>query len=463
MKLTFFGAAQEVTGSKHLLEVGGKRILLDCGMFQGHRREAEEKNKNLPFDPKTIDIVILSHAHLDHCGSLPTIYAQGFRGKIYTTSATRDVAELIMLDSAHIQESDNKHIARIKKFKDPEPPLYTAKEVKEVLKQFEVVPYNQEFAVSNKINGLFRDAGHILGSAVVELNIKTGLLKNLRLGFTGDLGRTGMPILNDPEFMPDLDAIICESTYGDRLHESFNEAKRVLKKYILEAVQREAKIIVPSFALGRTQELIYVMHELTDAGEIPRFPIYVDSPLAINITEIFKKHPECYDQETWQEFGDSDDPFGFRNLDFTLTTDESISLNKKKGPMMIISAAGMCEGGRIRHHLKNYVEDYNNMVMITGFMAKNTLGRKIVEQHKKIKIFDHMYNLRAQVIVLNAFSAHADAVDLVNYISQAGKNLKNIFIVHGEISQSHALRDKLIELNPSYQIKVPAAGESVNI
>jgi len=463
MKLTFYGAAQEVTGSKHLLEVDGKKILLDCGMFQGHRKEAEDKNKNLPFDPKTIDIIILSHAHLDHCGSLPTMYAQGFRGKVLATPATRDVAELIMLDSAHIQHSDNKHIARIKKITEPEPPLYTAKEVKEVMKQFTVVSYNQEFFVSNKVQGLFRDAGHILGSAVVELTITTGLFKNFRLGFTGDLGRTNMPILKDPEYMSDLDALITESTYGDRLHESFTAAKRVLKKYVLEAVQRKAKIIVPSFSLGRTQELIYVLHQLTDAGEIPRFPIYVDSPLAINITEIFKKHPECYDQETWQEFGQSDNPFGFSNLEFTLTTEESIDLNKKQGPMMIISAAGMCEGGRIRHHLKNYVEDYNNMVMITGFMARNTLGRKIVEQHKQIKIFDRMYNLRAQVIVLNAFSAHADAVDLVNYASQAGSRLKNIFIVHGEASQSQALKDKLVELNSLYQVKVPAAGDSVII
>lgn len=451
-----------MTGSKHLLEVGGKKILLDCGMFQGHRREAEAKNKNLPVDPKTIDVVVLSHAHLDHCGSLPTMYNQGFRGKIISTPATRDVAELILLDSAYVQESDNKHIAGIKRI-EPEPPLYTAQEVTEVMKQFAVAPYHQEFSITNRVKGLFKDAGHILGSAVVELTIKTGLVKNLRLGFTGDLGRTRMPILRDPEGMHELDTIIIESTYGDRLHESFAEAKRVLKKYVLAAVQRNAKIVVPSFALGRTQELIYVLHELTDSGEIPRFPIYVDSPLAINITDIFKNHPECYDQETWQEFGRSDNPFGFRNLEFTLTTEESMFLNKKKGPMMIISAAGMCEGGRVRHHLKNCVEDYNNMVMITGFMAKNTLGRKIVEQHKQIKIFDNMYKLRAQVIVMNAFSAHADAVDLVSYISQAGTKLKNIFIVHGEASQSQALKDKLVELNPGYQVKVPEFGETVKI
>ncbi len=462
MQIKFLGATREVTGSKHLLEINKKKVLLDCGMFQGRRREAEEKNRHLPFDAKEIDAVILSHAHLDHCGSLPTMYAQGFRGVVFATPATRDVAELIMMDSAHVQRSDNRHIAGIKQQTEPEPPIYTETEVEGVLGLFEQVPYHQEFKIFPELTGMFQDAGHILGSAVIELTIKTGAFKKIRLGFTGDLGRTKMPVLKDPQFMRDLDAIICESTYGDRLHDSFDQAKRVLKKYTLEAVKRNARIIVPSFALGRTQELVYILHQLIQEKQIPKFPIYVDSPLAMNVTDVFADHPECYDQETYEDFGKAD-PFGFKNLDYIQSTDESRSLNRKKGPLMIISAAGMCEGGRIRHHLKTSIENPNNMVMVTGFMARNTLGRKIVEQEKMIKIFDNMYHLRAQVVVMNAFSAHADAVDLVNYIEQVGDRLKNIFIVHGEENQSQALRDKLIEINPKYQVTVPEFEQVVSL
>ena len=372
------------------------------------------------------------------------MYAQGFRGPVFCTPATKDVAELIMLDSAHIQQSDNAHIAQVKKVTEPEAPLYGQKEVYAVLKQFITVPYHQDFKVTAHLSGYFKDAGHILGSAQIELTIKD-IFSTKRLGFTGDLGRSKMPILKDPEQMTELDYLITESTYGNRLHESFDEAKRILKKYVIEAVSRRAKIIVPSFALGRTQELIYLMHQLIDAGEIPRFSIFVDSPLAINITDVFKAHSECFDKETFLTFSASDNPFGFRNLTYTRTTAESISLNHKKGPMMIISAAGMCEAGRIRHHLKNSIENHNDMILITGFMAKNTLGRKIVEQEPMLKIFDNMYRLRAQVVVINALSAHADSTDLVDYATNVADRLKKIFIVHGEETQSTALQGRLQE------------------
>ncbi len=462
MKLTFYGAAREVTGSKHLLEVKGKKILLDCGMFQGHRKEAEKKNRELPFTPSEIDAVVLSHAHLDHCGSLPTMWSQGFRGKVYCTPATRDVTELILLDSAHIQASDNTHIAQVKNQTEPDLPLYTEKEVYEVMKQFVTVPYHQEFDLYKNVKAKFIDAGHILGSAQVELILKE-LWHEVRLGFTGDLGRSHMPILKDPEQMQDLDFLITESTYGNRTHESFADAKRILQKYVAEAVKRQAKIIVPSFALGRTQELVYLLHELTDAGQIPRFPIYVDSPLAINITEIFKKHPDCFDKETFSTFSASDNPFGFRNLTYTYTTADSIALNNKPGPMMIISAAGMCEGGRIRHHLKNSLENPNNMILITGFMAKNTLGRKIVDQEPMIKIFDNMYRLRAEVVVINALSAHADSVDLMNYVSRVGDRLKKVFIVHGEETQSAVFQGRIKEKYKQLQAFVPDFSQQFKI
>jgi metallo-beta-lactamase family protein len=454
MNIIFYGAAQEVTGSKHLLQIRGKNILLDCGMFQGHRQEAEDKNRHLPFKPSEIDAVVLSHAHLDHCGSLPTMYAQGFRGPIFATPATKDVAELIMLDSAHIQQSDNAHIAQVKNITEPDAPLYSDKEVYAVMKQFVSVPYHQDFSVTPHLIGYFKDAGHILGSAQVELTIKD-IFSSKRLGFTGDLGRSKMPILKDPEQMSNLDYLITESTYGNRLHESFAEAKRIIKKYVIDAVARQAKIIVPSFALGRTQELIYILHQLIDTGELPRFPIYVDSPLAINITDVFKAHPECFDKETFQTFSADDNPFGFRNLTYTRTTAESISLNNKKGPLMVISAAGMCEAGRIRHHLKNSLENRNDMILVTGFMAKNTLGRKIVDGDPMIKIFDNMYRLRAQVVVINALSAHADSADLVAYTSLVGDRLKKVFIVHGEEMQSSALQGRLQEKKIVKNVYIP--------
>jgi len=454
MNITFYGAAKEVTGSKHLLQFRGKNVLLDCGMFQGHRREAENKNRHFPFKATSIDAVILSHAHLDHCGSLPTLYLQGFRGPVFCTSATKEVAELIMLDSAHIQQSDNAHIAQVKNITEPDAPLYSQKEVYGVLKQFVTVPYHQDFSIAKHLVGYFKDAGHILGSAQIELTCKD-IFSTRRLGFTGDLGRNKMPILKDPEQMTDIDFFITESTYGNRLHENFDEAKRILKKYVIEAVARKAKMIVPSFALGRTQEMVYILHQLIDAGEIPRFPIYVDSPLAINITDVFKAHPECFDKETFETFSASDNPFGFRNLTYTRTTAESIALNNKKGPMMVISAAGMCEAGRIRHHLKSSVEDRNNMIIVTGFMAKNTLGRKIVDGEPALKIFDNMYRLRAQVVIINALSAHADAADLVDYTARLGDRLKKVFIVHGEETQSSALQGRLQEKNIVKEIYIP--------
>ncbi len=457
MKITFYGAAGEVTGSKHLLEVGSSKVLLDCGMFQGKFSEAEEKNRQFAFAPQEIDAVVLSHAHLDHCGSLPLLYKQGFRGKIFATPATRQVAELIMLDSAKIQQQDRSFYAELEG-REPLEPLYSEVDVKNVLHLFVDIPYHQSFAVAAGVRGYFRDAGHILGSAVVELTL-SGQERSLKLGFTGDLGRPNMPIIRDPEVMEDLDVLISESTYGGSVHEGLSEAKRILKKYVKEAFARRGKMIVPSFALERTQELVYLLHEMIDNKEIPRFPIYVDSPLAVDITEVFRRNAEYFDQETFATFGKSDDPFGFRNLKYIHSISQSKALNKKKGPMMIIASAGMCEGGRVKHHLRHSVDNRNNMIFIVGYMARGTLGREIVEQKPEIEIFGEKHKLRAQVIVLNSLSAHADSVDLVNYISAVGDSLKRIFLVHGEDEQAQALKEKLQSQNKGYQIDIPQMGE----
>jgi len=459
MKITFYGAAKEVTGSKHLIEVDNKKILLDCGMFQGHRLEAEEKNRNLPFSPDSVDVVLLSHAHLDHCGSLPTMYAKGFRGRIISTPATRDIARLIMLDSAHIQETDNEYIAKLKKQKEPEPPIYTEYDVEKTLTLFETVNYHQEFEIGEKIKGVFKDAGHILGSSLVKLIIDTGQ-KKISLGFTGDLGRKEMPILRDSQYLEDLDILISESTYGNRVHESLKEAEGIIKEIIIEGVKRKAKIIVPAFALGRTQLLIYLLHKLIEENEIPKLPIYVDSPLALNITEVFKRHPECYDRETLSILEKEKNPFGFGNLEYVRKASDSRKLDYKKGPLMIISSAGMCEGGRVRHHLVNSVENPNNIIIITGFMAKDTLGRKIEEEEEFIKIFDRMYKLRARVVSLPALSAHADSNDLIDFVKKAGLKLKYIFLVHGEPDQSEPLKEKILSFNNALQVKIPKFGDS---
>ncbi len=461
MKITFYGAAGEVTGSKHLLEVGSSKVLLDCGMFQGKFSEAEEKNRQFAFAPQEIDAVVLSHAHLDHCGSLPLLYKQGFRGKIFATPATRQVAELIMLDSAKIQQQDRSFYAELEG-REPLEPLYGEADVKNVLNLFVDIPYHQPFAVVAGLQGYFRDAGHILGSAVVELTLSEQE-KSLKLGFTGDLGRPNMPIIRDPEVMEGLDVLISESTYGGSVHEDLSEAKRILKKYVKEAFARRGKMIVPSFALERTQELVYLLHEMIDNKEIPRFPIYVDSPLAVDITEVFRRNAEYFDQETFATFGKNDDPFGFRNLKYIHSISQSKALNKKKGPMMIIASAGMCEGGRVKHHLRHSVDNRNNMIFIVGYMARGTLGREIVEQKPEVEIFGEKHKLRAQVIVLNSLSAHADSVDLVNYIGQVGDNLKRIFLVHGEGEQSQALKEKLLSQNRGYQVEIPQMGEGFEL
>lgn len=442
MKIKFLGAAQTVTGSMHYLQVNGSDILLDCGLFQGRRKESFERNRSLPFDASQVDAMILSHAHIDHSGNIPSLVRSGFRGNIYATFATRDLCSAMLRDSAYIQESDAKYVNRIrlKKGLPAVEPLYTKADAVESLKYFMGLGYDRWFSLVPGVRAIFYDAGHILGSAITVLEI-TENGSSFRLVFTGDLGRVDMPILKDPALVRSIDYLITESTYGNREHETPYEAEAALQRVVTQAYERGGKVIIPAFAVGRTQEIVYALHRLTLAGKIPELGIYVDSPLAVNVTEIFRLHPECYDEETHQFMLDHPDPFGFARLRYVRQVEESKKLNYLKEPAVIISASGMCEAGRILHHLKNNIEDGRNTVLIVGFQAGHTLGRRIVDREPKVRIFGEEYKLRAKVEIINGYSAHADRSELLNWIRSAreGGRLQKVFVVHGDPPKSQAL------------------------
>ncbi len=465
MKITFHGAAGGVTGSKHLIEVNGKRILLDCGLFQGRRKESIEQNMNMPFDPKEIDVLVLSHAHIDHSGCIPALVKKGFDGPIYCTHATRDLCSIMLRDSAYIQEKDAEWLK--KKLKDPEAePLYTIEDADRAIALFRSVLYEQKIPVAPNVSVTFHDAGHILGAAEEEWEIfDEDTQQDIRLGFTGDLGRKDLPILKDPVQMRNLDALITESTYGNRLHDEIEEVENYLAETINKTVERGGKILIPAFAVERTQEIIFVLRDLTIKGKIQKLPIFVDSPLATNATEIFRLHPECFDQQLCDMMNNDQDPFSEKhNVQFTRSVDESKALNHFPGSCIIISASGMCEAGRIRHHLINTITDPRNTFMIVGFMAANTLGRKLVEGNSPVNIFGDPYEVNAEVVIFNAFSGHADQSDLIRNASHAG-NLKSVFCVHGEQSQVDVLAEKIEELNNCKNAEVfkPLQGNSYTL
>lgn len=460
IKITFHGAARTVTGSRHLLEFNQRQILLDCGFYQGRRKETYDRNLHFPFDPSEVDALILSHAHIDHLGNVPNLVKQGFKGDIHCTAATSDLASIMLLDSAHIQESDARFVSKVRRRHDQPPvePLYGTRDVPPALDLLESHRYNRWFAVDGGVQAMFRDAGHILGSAITVMRLDDGG-ESLRLCFTGDLGRKNLPIVRDPYVVDDADVLIIESTYGDRLHANINEAQDKLARVINETVARGGKIIVPSFALERTQDLIYGVHKLKLAQRIPDIPVYVDSPLAIDATDIFRLHPECFDDEMNEFMRTVEDPFGFRKLHYVRTTDESIMLNMMHGPMMIISASGMAEAGRILHHLKNNVGDPRNTILIVGWQAENTLGRKIAEKWDEVPIFGEQYSLKAQVEVFDEFSAHADRNDLLEWVSKGQMRWRKVFVVHGEetsaLSLAQAFRDMGLP-----DVVVPELGQS---
>ncbi len=457
MKISFHGAARSVTGSRHLIHARGARVLLDCGMFQGRRQEADALNRNLGFEPKGVDAVILSHAHIDHSGALPVLAQRGFRGKVHMTRATGDLTAVMLEDSAHIQESDCEYVNRKERRRGRQcrRPYYDAGDVRAIVRRFAGARYGEAVTVRPRVTATFHDAGHILGSAAIRLTM-TARGDSTTVLFTGDLGRNRMPILRDPEKPPACDALIIESTYGDRLHEESLEAvKEKLGELVTQAVAQRSKIIVPAFAVGRTQDLVMRIKELVAEGRIDPLPIYIDSPLALKATEVFRQHPECYDEETYKTFTSRGDPFAARYIRYVSSVQESIKLNGMKGPCMIIAASGMCEGGRILHHLKHAIQDEANVIAITGFQAEHTLGRKLVEGWDQVPIYGVSTPRRARVVRFNGLSAHADRNDLLAYVRAITPAPARVFVVHGEEKQSLSLAEAIRAEHPGMEVIVP--------
>jgi metallo-beta-lactamase family protein len=447
MKIQFMGAVREVTGSMHIFTVGGKRILLDCGFFQGKRDEANRLNRELPFDASTIDVMVLSHAHIDHTGSIPSLVKKGFAGVIYTTFATRDLCAVMLMDSAYIQVKDaeffNKQAAK-RGEKDRIAPIYDEADVRACLSRFVAIDYRTTLSISPGVTLTFFNAAHVLGSAVVCLDIVEEGRKR-RLLFSGDLGRKGLPILKDPVCPEGVEVFISESTYGDRLHDSIEMRDDQLARIILETIKRKGKIIIPSFALERAQEIVFSLKKLLLAKKIPPIPVFVDSPLAVNITQVFRMHPECYDEEVLLFNNQNDSPFSFDGLTYITGVEDSKALNDREGSCIIIAASGMCEAGRILHHLRNNISDEKNTILIVGFQAHYTLGRKILRGDSEVRIFGLMHPVEAHVEVINAFSGHADRDGLFEYRQGLGKTVEKIFLVHGEEEQCLAYQKFLTD------------------
>lgn len=461
IKLICHGAAREVTGTCHELQIGDKSILLDCGLFQGRRAEAAEKNQGFSFDPKThIDALVLSHAHADHAARIPLLYKKGFQRPIYSTYATQDLAQVMLLDSAYIQEKDEDFHTRHlpKSMIKSSGPLYTQKDATECMDLFVGKNYHERFEVIPGVTCTFLEAGHILGSAMLLIEIDTGG-KKMRIGFSGDVGRSTLPIIRDPEPMPHVDYLICESTYGDRTHDSILTARDKLKDVVVRTAQRGGKVLIPAFSLERTQEIVYDLHTLWDQKEIPAVPIIIDSPLASRVTGIFQKHPECYDQEMFERFlKKAHNPFQFSLVTYTESVEESKELNGARGPMVIMAGSGMCEAGRIRHHLINELEDPRNTVLAVGYMAENTLGRRIIDKDiEEVRIFDQTIRKKAEIHYINAYSGHADKNDL-DALIQSVEGLKGLYLVHGEESSMYALAERNAAAR-AMQITLPERGK----
>jgi len=461
------GAAEEVTGSKHVLEIDGKSYLIDCGAFQGTRAEAERKNREFGIAADRIESVILTHGHYDHCGVLPLLIKHEYKGNIYATPATRDIASLIMMDSANIQARDAKYLkqqAQRKGEKFDWEPLYTEQDAIAAVSQTIGVSYNRPMFIGDGASLEFYDAGHILGSAFASIKIKKNG-RELNILATGDIGRKGKPIIRDPaipETVPDY--IILESTYGDRLHSSTDDAIEKLAAIAKRTVKNKGKILIPSFAIERTQELVFYFHLLVDKGIIPEIPIFVDSPMATNATTIFQVHPECYDDEIKDAFiKHHKNPFGFNSLHFTTSVQESKALNDYNGPLIIISADGMCEAGRIQHHLAHNIQDPNTTIMTVGYMAENTLGRRIRNRESEVKIHGEWFKLKAQVEEINAFSAHADYKETLDWLKQIDTSkLKKILLVHGE-KKAQAFLKKYLEENGFPDVEIVKYGKTYEL
>ncbi len=465
MEIQFCGGARTVTGSQHLLSINGKRILLECGLFQGRRKDTYERNKLFLYEPADVDVMVLSHAHIDHCGNIPNLVKHGFDGPIFATAATVDLCQIMLRDSAYLQEKDAEWVNKIRKKKHEPPvePLYTIDDVEAAMPHFVGVQYNRSFPIAPGVQLTFRDAGHILGSAgvLLEINEKG---KHYRFGFSGDIGRKNMPILRDPDLLRDLDFFICESTYGNRFHERDEDVEEELASTVRRVVDDGGKIIIPAFALGRTQLLVYLLHKLFDQNRIPAVPIFVDSPLATSATEVFRHHPECFDRETYRIFlQDNHDPFGFGRLTYIRDVEQSKALNEYKDPCIIISASGMAEAGRILHHLKHNIGNPKNLALLVGYAAEHTLARKLKEGYDEVRIFGEWYKVRCKVKSMDAFSAHADRRELLDYYAlMPPERLQHVFLVHGEEEQAIPLKQAL-ESKGYRQVHFPKLGDRVTL
>lgn len=463
MYLEFHGAARVVTGSMHIVGVGGRRLLLDCGLFQGRRAEADAINRRLDFDAADIDAVILSHAHIDHSGNLPSLLKAGFRGRIYATPATRDLVAHLLMDSARLQENDLEYVNRIRRRQGQPPvlPLYTEDDVPPVLRRFVTLGYDEPFEPLPGVVARFRDAGHILGSAMVSLDLSEGELHR-RLVFSGDLGRPGLSIIRDPEIVTGADYLIMESTYGDRLHEHGVDATEQLEAVVREAQARQGMLIIPSFALGRAQELVFRLNLLAEAGRLPPLDVYVDSPLAADVTQVFRLHPECFDDAMRRALMDESDhdPLGFKRLRYLRDAGDSKRLNELRQPAVIISPSGMCEGGRVLHHLRNRLGDARTTVLFVGFQAEHTLGRRLLDGDTTVKIYGEPVDVRARILRADSYSAHADRDELLGWfdaVSAAGQ-VKRTFLVHGELPAQESLATAL-EARGAARVEIPVRGQ----
>jgi metallo-beta-lactamase family protein len=462
MLIHFHGAAHTVTGSQYVIEVNGKQILLECGLYQGRRAESFERNRNLPFTPRRIDAMLLSHAHIDHSGNLPNLVKNGFPGPIHVTEATGGLLNLVLLDSAHIQETDAAFVSRrnAKRGLPPVEPLYTTPDAEAVLPLLAPHGYEQSFEVIPGVQASFFDAGHILGAAGICLDISEGS-KRRRLVFSGDIGRRGLPILRDPMLPPHADILMMECTYGDKLHRDLHDAEIELRNTIQRTFRRGGKVIVPSFAIGRTQELVYSMGRMIEQGEIPQIPIIVDSPLAVAISDLYAKYPGYFDEEATRllKKEGKERALGYEYVTFTRSVEESKALNEKKGPMVILSASGMAESGRIRHHLANNIGDPKNTVLIVSWQAPDTLGRLLAEQIKTVKIFGESIERQAEVATIGGFSAHAGQNFLYEYAKSAATNSEALFLIHGEPKSALPFQEKLIGDSLNTPVYYPENGD----
>jgi metallo-beta-lactamase family protein len=469
MKLTFHGAAKTVTGSQHLLEVNGKRILLDCGLFQGKRKEAFELNRTGFCAGKDLDCLILSHAHIDHSGNIPCLVKKGFSGDIICTSATRDLCAVMLMDAAHIQEQDVEFANKLRKKKNQKEfePLYTKEDAVAAMDQFVGISYNRKREILPGVHLTLVDAGHMMGSANVILDIHDQEKnRDVRLVFSGDIGRSGIPIINDPAVLREgADILIMESTYGNRQHPPYPESEKELERIVNETYQRGGTLLIPAFAVGRTQQLVYALHRLYLKRDIPNVPIYVDSPLATRVTDIFRLHPETYDSEI-REFllkDNHSNPFGFDTLRYTQSVQDSKELNFLREPAIIISASGMMEAGRILHHLRKRIGDKKNTILVTGWQAPNTLGRRIVEGEETVKIFGEEFPLRARVETLTGFSGHADRDGLLAWAGAMQKKPTRTFVVHGEEEVATIFAESLRTELGFPQVDIPEPHQSFEV